>query len=162
MSAPYAHLHGDLFLQSLPAYFLSADEPPRRWQVRVLRGGTAGRFAAVATSAEHRRDIFTQLPLLGPDSPQWFSVLAGNPLAPALLVGELGGIYERERVSLHDGALLVSFSLLGGTVFNTDGQRIPRRLRGCRARRGGSVYSTVPRLQECGLCVNCSHAPGRR
>jgi len=47
--------------------------------------------------------------------------LGGNPILPALLIGQIGCVVEPEHTKLHDAAFLIPFVLLGGTVTTWEG-----------------------------------------
>ena len=110
-----------VFLQSLPIHFFSAGEEPRRWQLRALTLGSEDRLAAVCAPAKRRHDLDERFG--GHLECMWLWAGAGNPLGPALLAGELGGIIEPEPVSLHDSAFLIPFELLGGTTVTLEGKK---------------------------------------
>jgi hypothetical protein len=86
---------------------------------RMLRPGIPTRVAAVAASPKRRAELEKMYDLGAGDL--WLSTIGGNPLAAALLVGDLGAIIETERILLHDCAYLVPLRLLGGKVTSHDG-----------------------------------------
>ncbi|ANZ42314.1 hypothetical protein BBK82_46760 [Lentzea guizhouensis] len=108
-----------VFLQSIPIHFFSSGEPARRWQLSSLTKGNPRRLAAVCASASRRAEVLQRFQADMDDTWLWSG--AGNPLGPALLAGELGGILEPSAVTLHDSAFLIPFELLGGTTVTLDG-----------------------------------------
>ena len=121
----YERLHGNVFLQSIPGHLSGSDLGTRRLELETLRPGESQHIAAVAASAE-RRDILTGRlgPLLSLERQVTFWNAAGNSIAPGLLAGNVGTLVEPKQVTLHDSALLIPFSLLGGSVFDLDTGRL--------------------------------------
>lgn len=110
-----------VYLQSVPIHFFSLGEPARRWQLSSLTPGNPRRVAAVCASSSRRAEVAQRF--LGRLDDMWLWSGAGNPLGPALLAGELGGILEPSAVSLHDSAFLIPFQLLGGKITTLQGAR---------------------------------------
>ena len=78
--------------------------------------GTADRIASNATSHERRTLLLEQFDLSG----LWVLTAGGNPILPALLLGELEGVIEVKENSAHDVLYLHVLERLGLTVFGHD------------------------------------------
>jgi len=118
----YRDVRGSVYIENVLHHYLSSSSAVRRFQLGSLTAGNPNRIAAVAAPSGRRGKLSDKFGEVIHES--WFWSGAGNPLAPALLAGELGAVIEPEFVTLHDSAYLIPFTILGGEVADWSGLRI--------------------------------------
>lgn len=116
----YDRIPGSVFLQSAPAHLMGSTRARGRLQLLSVTPGDPAKIASVAVSRERRSETARRFGRFFETDDISYWNIAGNNAATALFAGDLGAIVEVKPVTLHDSALLIPYTILGGRTYYLD------------------------------------------